>query len=109
MKKIIEQEEFFVRCPACENSLGFANLILLDKNENRTAMHVTCKKCESAAMVFLTSNQTGVTGIGIATDLDSSEVKMKINNEAINADEIIDLYQFISKKDNDIMQLIKNK
>lgn len=83
-------------------------MIILSEKEQKTTMHITCAKCRSAAIVFLLNNQLGVMSVGIATDLDGSEVGTKFGGEAINSDEIIDVHQFVADGKGDILQLIKN-
>jgi len=102
------QADFLARCSVCESSLDPANVIVLNEKEQKTTVHVTCAKCQSAAIVFLLNNQLGMVSVGIATDLDSSEVKSKFGMEAISSDDIIDLHQFVSSEKGDIMQLVRN-
>jgi hypothetical protein len=109
MKNKPNQADFLAKCSVCESALNPVNIIVLSEKEQKTTVHVTCAKCRSAAIVFLLNNQMGMMSVGIATDLDSSEVRNKFGSEAINSDEIIDLHQFVSNEKGDIMQLIKNK
>jgi len=107
MKNKPHQADFLAKCSVCESSLDPINVVILDEKEQKTTVHVTCSKCKSAAIVFLSNNQTGMVSVGMATDLDSSEVKIKFDREAISADEIIDLHQFVSDDQGNILQLIK--
>jgi hypothetical protein len=106
MKNKTNQVDFLVKCSVCENLLDPANVTLLEEKEQKTTMHVFCAKCNSNALVFLSNNQAGTLSIGVATDLDSSEVKMKLGNAIISADEIIDLYQFVEEEKGDLRQLL---
>ncbi|PIP27170.1 MAG: hypothetical protein COX30_03345 [Candidatus Moranbacteria bacterium CG23_combo_of_CG06-09_8_20_14_all_39_10] len=99
--------DFLAKCAVCEGSLDLANVIVLEEKEQKTTVHVTCPQCNSAAIVFLSNNQTGMVSVGIATDLDGAEVKKLFGSEVISADEIIDLHEFVSSEQGDIMQLIK--
>ncbi len=99
--------DFLAKCAVCEGSLDPANVIVLEEKEQKTTVHVTCLQCNSAAIVFLSNNQTGMVSVGMATDLDATEVKKLFGSEVISADEIIDLHEFVSSEQGDIMQLIK--
>jgi len=107
MKNKAKQVDFLTKCSVCESLLDPERVILLDEKEQKTTMHVSCSKCNSAVLVFLSNNSAGTLSIGIATDLDSSEARDKFGNTAISADEVIDLYQFITEKKGDIRQLLK--
>jgi hypothetical protein len=107
MKNKANQTDFLAKCSVCENSLDPANITLLEEKEQKTTMHISCLKCNSSALVFLSNNQAGTLSIGVATDLDSSEVESKFKGSTINADEIIDLYQFVVEEEGDLRQLLK--
>lgn len=100
--------DFLVRCSVCESDLDPRRTIILEEKDQKTTAHITCPKCNSAAMVFLSNNQAGILSIGIATDLDGSEVREKFGTAAISADEMLDLYEFISSEKGDISKLIRN-
>lgn len=100
--------DFLVRCSVCESDLDPSDTIVLEEKDQRTTAHITCSKCNSAAMVFLSNNQAGLLSIGIATDMDSSEVREKFRSDAISTDEMLDLYEFISSEKGNITKLIKN-
>ncbi|MDP1884083.1 MAG: hypothetical protein Q8L10_01825 [Candidatus Moranbacteria bacterium] len=108
MKNKPDKADFLAKCSVCGKSLDPDDIVILSEKEQKTTMHVTCAKCRSAAIVFLLNNQLGVMSVGMATDLDSEEVASKFGGEAINSDEILDLYQFVDGEGGDIMRLIKN-
>lgn len=100
--------DFLVKCAVCNSSLDPGKIVVIDEKEKKTTLHSTCSKCNSAAIIFLSNNQNGVVSLGMATDLDVEEAKEKIGKEAISADEIIDLHQFVLGENADIVKLVKN-
>ena len=107
-KNKASKTDFLVRCSVCESDLDPRRTIILEEKDQKTTAHITCPKCNSAAMVFLSNNQAGVLSIGIATDLDESEVRDKFGKLAISADEMLDLYEFISNEKGGIAKLINS-
>ncbi|MFA7209803.1 MAG: hypothetical protein WC120_06050 [Parcubacteria group bacterium] len=107
MKNKPNQGDLLAKCSVCESSLDPDDIVVLSEKEQKTTMHVTCAKCRSAAIVFLLNNQLGMMSVGMATDLDNEEVANKFGGEAINSDEVLDLYQFVSSEEGDIMKLVK--
>lgn len=96
-----------VRCSVCESDLDPEKTVILEEKEQRTTAHITCPKCNSATMVFLSNNQAGILSIGVATDLDSSEAKRAFGRQPISADEIIDLHSMIADKRNELLKFIE--
>jgi DNA-directed RNA polymerase subunit RPC12/RpoP len=107
MKNKLNKIDFLAKCAVCENSLDPANITLLEEKEQKTTMHISCSKCNSSVLVFLSNSQAGTLSIGVATDLDRSEVRAKVDGATISADEIIDLYQFVAEEKGDLRQLLK--
>jgi arginine/lysine/ornithine decarboxylase len=107
MEKKLNHGDFLAKCSVCDSSLAPGNIVVVDENEQKSTLHVTCLKCNSAAMVFLSSGQGGIVSLGMATDLDADEVKEKMSREAISADEIIDLHQFVLSDKAYIVKMLK--
>ncbi len=94
------------KCSVCGRKLRADRIVILDEKERETVLHATCFNCKSASIIFLSSNQAGLVSVGMATDMDASEVKKIFGTSAISADEVIDAHELISH--NDILQLVKN-
>lgn len=108
MGKRFNNADFLAKCSVCDSSLDAEKIVVIAENEEKTTLHVTCTKCHSAAIVFLSNNHNGIVSVGMATDLDASEVREKMGKEAISADEMIDLHQFVLDKNTDIVKLVKS-
>lgn len=108
MKKEAKQVDFLTKCSVCEAQLDPVNMIILEEQDQKTTMHVSCAKCNSSVLIFVSNNQAGILSIGVATDLDGSEVKEKFGNQNISADDILDLHQFVCEDRGDLMQILRN-
>lgn len=107
MEKKFNNTDFLAKCSVCDSSLDQERIVVIEEKEQKTTLHVTCSKCHSASIVFLSNNQNGIMSVGLATDLDATEVREKIGQEAISTDEIIDLHQFVLGNNTDIMKLVR--
>lgn len=99
--------DFLSKCNFCGSSLNQNDLTILENKDKNNTFHITCEKCQASAIVFFSVNQSGVVSVGMATDLDKSEVKGKFKCEAVSVDEVIDAHQFISNHSGDLKQLLK--
>lgn len=86
-----------MRCSLCNKKYEPTKALLLEEREGHTALHVTCAACGVSTVVFVSANQWGVMSMGILTDLESSEVKNLFGNEAISADQVIDVHNFMKR------------
>lgn len=87
---------FLAKCSFCNKKFVQSEMLLLNEQENKTIFHTTCSKCNTSTLVFLSSNEKGIVSVGMSTDLTGKDAKIFFGKEAINADEIIDMYQLIS-------------
>ena len=101
-----KSSDFLSKCSFCDSDFRAEDLTLLSENEQKTTWHVTCSKCFSSAIFILSSNPSGVIGLGVITDLDKNEVKEKFLKRAVNADEVIDMHQLVSS--GNFIELIKS-
>ncbi len=100
--------DFLLRCSFCGNGLEQNELTILEKQDHKTILHVSCSRCGTSSISILSSNQAGIISLGMATDLDKDEVKSKFSKNTISADEVIDAHEFIESKRGNLMELIKN-
>ena len=99
--------DFLSKCYFCGSALGKNDLTILENKDKNNTFHITCGHCHTCAIVFFSVNQSGIVSVGVATDLDKSEVREKFLKNAVSADEVIDAHQFISNYNGDLRQLLK--
>jgi hypothetical protein len=100
--------DFLSKCSFCGGDFNVENLVLLEEKEQKTTLHVTCSRCNTSAIFFLSNNQSGILSLGIMTDLDKDEVMQKFAKGAVSADEVIDAHQLISSKSSNLTELFKS-
>ncbi|HEX7586426.1 MAG TPA: hypothetical protein VF390_02230 [Patescibacteria group bacterium] len=99
--------DVLVRCAVCNSGFDKSGLVTLEEQNQKTTLHVTCAKCGTASIIFLSISQSGVAGLGVATDLNTEEAIRMFGREAVSADEVIDMHQLMSKYKGSITDLVK--
>jgi len=95
------------KCTICRNVFERSEFTVLEDQARKTTLHVTCRKCNTAALIFLSAAQDGAVGLGIVTDLNREEAIKMFGREAVSADEIIDMHQLVSKHKGSFTDLFK--
>ncbi len=108
MKHKNSNVDFLSKCSFCGNGFEQEDLVILEDRDQGSAFHVTCAQCNTSTIVFLSSSQSGIISAGIATDLDDREVRSKYSSNAITADEVIDMHQFISRYKGNLVEWVKD-
>lgn len=96
MQHIKNSSDYLTRCSFCGREISQDKMILLDERDRKTVLHVTCKQCNTATLVFISNNNAESVGMGIATDMDHFEVASKFGGSPVSADEVIAVHKFIS-------------
>ncbi len=90
-----EARQFFIKCSVCIRDFKQESLIVLEENQQQSIFHALCPNCQTATLVFLSSNQAGLISLGMATDLSQEEARKFFGQEAVNADEVIDVHNYL--------------
>jgi hypothetical protein len=89
--------QFFIKCSACSYDFKQEDLVILEENKQQSVFHALCPNCKTSTIIFLFSTHSGLVSLGIATDLSQEEAKKFFGQEAVNADEIIDVHSLFFK------------
>lgn len=98
--------DVLARCTVCNSGFDQSSFIALEEQDQKTTFHITCAKCGTSSIIFLSTSQSGVTGLGMATDLNKEEAVRMFGRDAVSADEVIDMHQWISKHKGSIADLV---
>ncbi len=95
MKNLFKNLECFSRCPVCDVKHNHLQVLLIKEEEKQTAFHVSCDNCKTSALVFVSAGKTGIVSLGLLTDLAGDEAKRFFGDEAVSADCVIKVHQFL--------------
>ncbi len=86
------------KCPLCKAKYSHSQASVLEENDARTVFHLTCGKCNSAVLAFVSDSQQGIVSLGVATDLTSQEAKKILGSKPINSEQVLEVYEHFNNK-----------
>ncbi len=66
---------------------------VLDKNETARLVHLECQNCKAAVLALVMLSPSGLNSMGMITDLSAGEVLKFKDEDALEADDLLDFYQ----------------
>jgi hypothetical protein len=97
MKMPLENIQPLICCPVCNKKYKPAKMLVLDEDDKRTTLHMTCDGCGATSLVFVSMGQFGVVSFGVLTDLEQEEARRVFQREAISSDQVIEVHQFLKQ------------
>ena len=102
----LDSLEHLTKCPLCDKKYQYGKTLLLEEAEDRTTFHLTCDSCKTAILVFVSAGKLGIVSIGMITDLSREEAKKLFGQEAVTANQVIEVHQFLKKFDGKVEEFI---
>jgi hypothetical protein len=96
----MENINLLAKCPNCNRKHQNSKTRVLNQNDGKTTLHITCGHCQISTLVLASEAALGLVSIGMMIDLRESEVKNFIAKSAITIDEIIEVHRSM-KEDRD--------
>jgi len=97
MKMPLENLQSIIRCPVCNKKYKPTKMSVIDEDEKRTTLHLSCTDCGASSMVFVSMGQMGIVSLGVLTDLEQSEAQTMFLSDAVSSDQVIEAHQFLSQ------------
>ena len=80
-------------CPVCHLQYNPVEAKILGEIDNAHLIYIKCQNCSAAVLALISTNHFGISSIGLLTDLDGSEVLNIKNREAVDASDVLDVWQ----------------
>ncbi len=106
MKMPLENIQPLIRCPVCNKKYRPVKMLVLDEDDKRTTLHLTCEGCRVSTLVSVSLGQLGAMSVGVLTDLESSEARGAFQGEAISSDQVLEVHQFLKNYQGGVEALI---
>jgi transcription elongation factor Elf1 len=107
MKPNLENLKALVHCPVCSKEYRPAKILLLDQEDKRSTLHLTCEHCGASTLVYVSMSPVGVVSMGVLTDLEQGEARRLFKGEAISGDEVLTVHQFLKEHHGGVDELIR--
>ena len=95
MANLNKDADRLVRCPVCGVKYRLSETLVLAEEKTKSVLHLTCKKCGTAALIFVSTGKFGIASFRIITDLNRQEARKLFRGEAISTDQVIEVHQFL--------------
>ena len=80
-------------CPLCETHYNPLEARVLEANEDRHLVHIRCQKCSNAILALLTISRSGVSSVGLVTDLTYDDVVKFKESDEVSVDDVLDTHE----------------
>lgn len=87
-------------CPMCEHSFQSTDVRVVNTYRNVHLLHLTCQSCAHAILSLFAISQTGMSSVGMATDLSAGDATRLLDTEPIGEDEVLLFHTLLSKQGN---------
>ncbi|MDO8598658.1 MAG: hypothetical protein Q7S02_00960 [bacterium] len=70
---------------------------VIDERDDKHLMHIRCKKCAHSILALVLVSGTGVSSMGLLTDLTFDDVLKFRNAEPVTMDDVIAFHHFLEQ------------
>jgi hypothetical protein len=86
-------------CPLCESSYKPQEARVLGEKEDSHLLHIRCGKCGNAVIALVMITSTGVSSVGLVTDLHFDEVDRFKRSETVTTDDVIEAHHLLQDEE----------
>lgn len=97
MKEQSNTLRHLVKCVVCGEKYHHNKTVVLEEGEVNTTFHLTCNKCNTSVLIFVSNNQQSVVSLGVATDMDNEEVLELFRSGVVSSDDVLSVYEHLKK------------
>ena len=83
-----EEVKLIAYCPFCESDLNPVKAKVVDDKDDSQLIHIQCNNCKGFILALLTKTVSGLSSIGLITDLTFEDVFQFKDKARLQADEI---------------------
>jgi len=84
-----------IKCPVCDIKYHLSETLVLAEEKAKSVLHLTCGKCGTSTLIFISTGKFGIASLKMITDLSRQEAKKLFQSEAISIDQVIEVHQFL--------------
>ena len=86
-------------CPLCETSYNPMEARVIDEQDDKHLMHIRCKKCAHSILALVLVSGTGVSSMGLLTDLTFDDVLKFRESQPITIDDVIAFHHVLEHEE----------
>lgn len=93
MKEKANTLKHITKCSLCGSVYHHERTVVLEESESNTTLHLTCQKCNTSVLVFISNNQQNIVSLGMATDMKGEEAVELFEKDFISNDDVLRVYE----------------
>ncbi len=92
-----EGMQLIQQCPLCETAYEPLEIKVIDEQDGKHLVFVTCKKCRHSVVALITNQVNGMSSIGLITDTVPEDLGRFKNSETVSWDDCIAWHNFLKE------------
>ena len=106
MKSLAENASQFIKCPICGVKYRFSEALVLAEEEMKSVLHLTCGRCGTSTLIFISAGKFGIASLRVITDLSAPEAEKLFQSEIVSTDQVIEVHQFLKNFKGEVKDFI---
>ena len=94
-RKRVGQFASIAACPLCRASYGKAGAKVLDERSGKHLVHIECVKCGNSVLAVILSSASGISSVGMVTDLTADDALRFKDFLGVSTDDVICLHEML--------------
>lgn len=90
---IPETFKIISKCPICDHKYTNVEAQLIEEDGESHLVYISCAKCHTSVLALIVFQTVGIISYGLITDLTANEVREYMHKEAIDCDDILNVYK----------------
>jgi len=107
MTSLMGVADQLIKCPICGTKCHLSEALILVEEKSKSVLHLTCGKCGTSALIFISAGKFGIASLKVITDLNRQEAKKLFQSEAISVDQVIEVHQFLKNFKGEVKDFMK--
>ena len=91
-----DEVKLIAYCPFCEADLNPVKAKVIEDKDDSQLVHIQCNKCQGYILALITRTISGLTSVGLITDLTYDDVFQFKNKKELQSDEVINIHNIFS-------------
>jgi hypothetical protein len=98
--------KLLTHCPLCQTPYEDSSIHLLGEDGAARLFHLTCARCSHSVLAVILENQSGISSVGLVTDLEAQDAVRFRDAEPITADDMLFAHKSIESGSREVCKCL---
>lgn len=89
--------QILTACPLCQANYNPLKTQVMAERDDAHLLYLECRQCGSAVVAVVSTGAQGLSSVGAVTDLSSQEVMFFQDQREVDADDVVNLYDWLEQ------------